>query len=47
MTLNEVILISVYCIVIQHGYHIFCGLIPKGAVATQECIFLSCVVDCT
>jgi len=33
---NKRILVSVYCILIQHGYHVFCRLIPKGAVATQE-----------
>jgi len=36
MIVNERIPISIYCIVIQHGYHCFCRLIPKGAVATQE-----------
>jgi len=36
MTVNKIILISVDCLVLQHGNHVCCCLIPKGAVATQE-----------
>jgi len=40
MMINKRILISVYCILIQHGYHVFCRLIPKGAIAAQEWYFI-------
>jgi len=36
MTGSKIILISVYCTLIQHGYHVFCSLIPKEAVATKK-----------